>query len=223
MATERLMTGTDICPVCAEPLKVGDVCASDIEMGVCHAECLEGSPVVDLDTGDPVDGPVSTYIFEPNTARSAEALTIGGNAELLHHMTDTFGPSPDGAVKRDLDDALAARPHFHVPSTMHMGDCAICGNIADAPQHIAAMIGPNPLSLPADVMRTANAVCDEIIRTDIRELHAQDIIARAIVASVVAEREAIAEHLRYYASLYAPHSDGRNTFIIAANWIEARK
>jgi hypothetical protein len=56
--------GADICPVCAEPLKAGDVCASDIEMGACHAECLEGSPVVDLDTGDPVDGPVSTYIFE---------------------------------------------------------------------------------------------------------------------------------------------------------------
>lgn len=37
-----------------------------------------------------------------------------------------------------------------------------------------------------------------------------------------AERTAISEHARYYASLYKPYSDGRNTFVMFANWIDAR-
>lgn len=27
-------------------------------------------------------------------------------------------------------------PHWHSPSTMHMGDCSVCGNIADHPNHL---------------------------------------------------------------------------------------
>lgn len=50
-----------ICPVCEEIINEGDLCSSDIEMGSCHAECLEGSPVVDLETGKPVKGKASTY------------------------------------------------------------------------------------------------------------------------------------------------------------------
>ncbi|THV13758.1 hypothetical protein [Rhizobium rhizophilum] len=44
------------CPICDKPLLPDDLCASDIEMGACHAECLEGSPVVDLDTGEEMPG-----------------------------------------------------------------------------------------------------------------------------------------------------------------------
>ena len=55
----------DLCPVCALPFKAGDTCATDIELGECHAECLDGSPVVDLDTGDPSDGAITTYPYEP--------------------------------------------------------------------------------------------------------------------------------------------------------------
>jgi hypothetical protein len=33
-----------------------DRCASEIEMGICHAACLEGSPVVNLETGEPIEG-----------------------------------------------------------------------------------------------------------------------------------------------------------------------
>lgn len=36
---------------------------------------------------------------------------------------------------QSLEDAKAAAPHHHSPSTMHMGDCSICGNTEDAPQH----------------------------------------------------------------------------------------
>lgn len=51
------------CPICAEPMKPDDLCASDIEMGPCHAACLEGSTVVDLETGEPSVGPVDTYRY----------------------------------------------------------------------------------------------------------------------------------------------------------------
>ncbi|RUM97885.1 hypothetical protein EET67_09710 [Pseudaminobacter arsenicus] len=60
------------CPICAEPFKPDDLCASDVEMGICHAACLEGSPVVDLDTGEPVDGPATTYTY-----RSVEGQANG--------------------------------------------------------------------------------------------------------------------------------------------------
>ena len=52
-----------ICPICLKPFDPADLCASDIEMGVCHAECLEGAPTVDLETGEPVDGPIPTYRY----------------------------------------------------------------------------------------------------------------------------------------------------------------
>jgi len=59
------MTHVDekICPICATPLLPDDICATDIEMGICHAACLEGSPVVDLETGAPTAGPIDTYRY----------------------------------------------------------------------------------------------------------------------------------------------------------------
>ena len=41
-------------------------------------------------------------------------------------------------------------------------------------------------------------------------------------AAVKAEREAIAAQTRQYASHYKQGSDGRNTFVILADWIDAR-
>lgn len=55
----------DACPVCANLMEVGDTCATDIELGTCHADCLAGSDVVNLDTGEPSDGPIATYPYEP--------------------------------------------------------------------------------------------------------------------------------------------------------------
>lgn len=51
------------CQICLEPLKSDDICSTDIELGICHAECLAGAPVVDLNTGKPSDGPVDTYRY----------------------------------------------------------------------------------------------------------------------------------------------------------------
>ncbi|RVQ01986.1 hypothetical protein [Sinorhizobium meliloti] len=54
----------DRCPICAEPFKTDDICATDIELMTCHAACLEGSPVVDLDSGEPLPkGEAHTYRY----------------------------------------------------------------------------------------------------------------------------------------------------------------
>lgn len=53
----------DSCPICDVPFKPDDICATDIEEGTCHAECLAGSPVVDLNTGEPKAGPVDTFLY----------------------------------------------------------------------------------------------------------------------------------------------------------------
>jgi hypothetical protein len=52
------------CPICTAALNPDDICATDIEMGICHAACLEGSPTVNLDTGEPTDGPIATYRYD---------------------------------------------------------------------------------------------------------------------------------------------------------------
>jgi hypothetical protein len=39
------------------------------------------------------------------------------------------------SAERKLAEARAAQPHPYSPSASFMGDCLICGNKADAPQH----------------------------------------------------------------------------------------
>lgn len=69
----------DRCPVCAEPFRADDICATDIELGTCHAECLEGSPVVDLDTGEELpDGKVDTYRYGETAAPEPQAEREAG-------------------------------------------------------------------------------------------------------------------------------------------------
>lgn len=51
------------CPICTVAINDDDICATDVEMGTCHAACLEGSPVVDLETGEPTDGKAGTFRY----------------------------------------------------------------------------------------------------------------------------------------------------------------
>lgn len=63
-AAAPTMTGSvEKCPVCADPLGDDDICATDIEMGICHSACLEGSAIVDLKTGVKRGGPIHTYRY----------------------------------------------------------------------------------------------------------------------------------------------------------------
>ncbi|HEX5933757.1 MAG TPA: hypothetical protein VFY63_06300, partial [Pseudorhizobium sp.] len=75
----ELMDGPLICPVCDVAFKPNDLCASDIELGTCHAECLEGCPIVDLNTGEPLpDAKPHTYpaseIMDPPPASHVRVL-----------------------------------------------------------------------------------------------------------------------------------------------------
>lgn len=58
----------DLCPICAKPFKPDDICATDISEGICHAACLEGAPVVDLETGDETGGKADTYRYGDDAA-----------------------------------------------------------------------------------------------------------------------------------------------------------
>lgn len=59
------------CPICDEPFKADDICATDIELLTCHASCLEGVPVVDLETGDPLpESDAHTYRYSEETEGS---------------------------------------------------------------------------------------------------------------------------------------------------------
>lgn len=54
------------CGACLIAFKPDDLCATDIELGVAHAACLEGSPAVDLATGAPLpeETPILTYRYD---------------------------------------------------------------------------------------------------------------------------------------------------------------
>jgi hypothetical protein len=52
------------CPICAVTFKPDDLCATDITEGTCHAACLKGSPIVDLETGGPTKASALTYRYD---------------------------------------------------------------------------------------------------------------------------------------------------------------
>ena len=116
----------DSCPICAVPFKPDDVCAIDIEMGTCHAECLDGTPVVDLDTGEPSGGPVLTFRYGDEKTSStlvpahSEALTDAIHDALIFagvYAPENFPESqgdpefwrkcnPDNIIMNVADDAF---------------------------------------------------------------------------------------------------------------------
>lgn len=52
------------CPICGENFLPEDLCATDIDEGVCHADCLKGSPVVDLASGEPTAGDPAVFRYD---------------------------------------------------------------------------------------------------------------------------------------------------------------
>ena len=70
-------TEPEACPICDRPFAADDVCATDIELLTCHAACLEGSPTVDLDTGEPRSGPISTFRYGDDQQPAAVVAAHG--------------------------------------------------------------------------------------------------------------------------------------------------
>lgn len=77
------LTAEDCCPVCLKPFNPDDECATDIELGTCHAACLEGSPTVDLQSGLTVDGPIPTYRYDEIPAHIPAPIEVQPVAKLL--------------------------------------------------------------------------------------------------------------------------------------------
>lgn len=42
--------------------------------------------------------------------------------------------------KQAEDDVYVSGPHLYHPSVMHMGDCSICGNLKDHPNHLTKAV-----------------------------------------------------------------------------------
>lgn len=75
---EPRMAADGHCNVCSQPIKGPDLCATDIDMGPCHAACLEDSPVVDLETGEVLPNEKRrTYRWDDLTVPGAEAADNG--------------------------------------------------------------------------------------------------------------------------------------------------
>ncbi|MBZ5761527.1 hypothetical protein LAV84_18575 [Rhizobium sp. VS19-DR104.2] len=98
---EPIVDGPETCPICAAPFKPDDVCATDITEGTCHAACLEGSAVVDLDTGDELpDGKIATYpysdVMDPTPVSSSGWQPIATAPKTGEEIIGRTGPQWGG-------------------------------------------------------------------------------------------------------------------------------
>jgi hypothetical protein len=96
------------CSLCGVAFKPEDICADDITEGTCHAECLEGSPVVDLETGDEIPGnKIDTYLYSeimeqpgPQHSLPSEPAALGQVfTPQLHDESAGFERVPSQEIK----------------------------------------------------------------------------------------------------------------------------
>jgi hypothetical protein len=114
-------TEIECCSICEKPFKTEDVCADDITEGTCHAACLEGSPVVDLQTDDELpDGKADTYLYGDVMDATPQPHLMG------HSLT-----SPCHGTTSRLGDQNDDRPKDSLACTRD-GGC-VCGNDHSAP------------------------------------------------------------------------------------------
>jgi|GEM_PF-2296120 len=87
----ELMEQAEPCPICDQLFKPDDLCATDIEFGTCHAACLEGSTVVDLETREPLaeGSKVATYRYEDAASPACEQHSAASTlAKALQEQLD---------------------------------------------------------------------------------------------------------------------------------------
>jgi hypothetical protein len=96
------------CPICSRQFKPDDVCATDIELGICHAECLAGAPVVDVNTGEPSDGPIDTYRYD--SLDEVKPLDLNITKEWFEKRAALEGEHEIGAGRRKLTVSIDPTP-----------------------------------------------------------------------------------------------------------------
>lgn len=84
-ASSEAPPDVDCCPICAVPFKPDDICATDIVEGTCHADCLAGTPVVDIETGEPHEGPICTFLYSDDVP-GKPAATIGAEMAIMDNL-----------------------------------------------------------------------------------------------------------------------------------------
>ena len=60
------------CPVCDVIFRDDDLCAMDVNLGTCHAACLEDAPIVDINTGEPMPEGSKAFTVLYGTLRRLE-------------------------------------------------------------------------------------------------------------------------------------------------------
>lgn len=73
---------------------------------------------------------LSAFVTVANTCAEA-ARVMQGKIE----TRDEQPPEPMKPLPFEQQQVTPVEPHDYVPSTMHQGDCAVCGHIQDAPIH----------------------------------------------------------------------------------------
>lgn len=130
MTTTPALNDDHGCPICAEPLNDGDLCATDIEMGTCHAACLDGSTIVDLETGEPSPGPVATfrYVRDHLASRLRRQALHDGHSSDAHVSFCATAHEAASALEAQSKEIEALRSALggDVRLALHPGGSAVC-------------------------------------------------------------------------------------------------
>jgi len=114
-------------------------------------------------------------------------------------------------------DALAAELRTEAPGEMHDYARSLFERAADALDAARAQI--EAVTAERDAAQRMTQSAQRIIE----RLEEENAAAEAALKGAVeAELEACANRAREIAAFYTPHSDGWNTFLLLAEWIEAR-
>ncbi|MCZ4073558.1 hypothetical protein [Agrobacterium sp. LMR679] len=193
----------DSCPVCDVLFKPDDMCAIDIEMGTCHAECLDGTPVVDLDTGEPSSGPVLTFRYDDEKSELASASPLHSDAltDAIHDAAIFAGAyTPENFPASQLDPEFwrKCNPDDII---MHVADDAFRSVHANIEVIGAILTGGAPLEGSAFSYEAAKDLQDFIRK-----------IGRRATPEILAQQLVITKH-RQSAELTPAEHIGLKTFI----------
>jgi hypothetical protein len=72
-------------------------------------------------------------------AFSKAASMLGGPSLAMQRHDPTWAAWKklgDVFTARRMANVVPVEPHYYAPSTMHMGDCAVCGHLQESPLHL---------------------------------------------------------------------------------------
>lgn len=233
MTEHQTKTDEESCPICAQPFKPDDLCASDIELGICHAECLDGSPVVDLDTGEPTDGEADKFRYGDTDPvrwtrwQGGEMPVPEGAAVevILRYGKQVVAQAGSGYATRwscdskygDHDDIVFYRLYSPAPETHLVGPalspkllpCPFCWSSASLETGVTADIGGEDIQYVTCVECSAQADPHDWQTRPEAASHGQQAMTVAEIEQWIesCNHEPACETLRHYLALRSPPSE----------------